>query len=299
MSADANKAVTEKNDESKSDRDVKRELSDLTVIDDSDGNKKAKKGDSEKEQASNKIHNAGSHTTENDALILDDADLDNEVLSVVNKDLRFPKKTVGAEPNRTAKDKDTSSEKRKEPPKFCGRSLWVSNVSKSLKACTLKQHFCKHGKVTTAKIVTDGKNFYGYLSFETRKDSEKCMKKLDGTLFEGKHLKLSFARPPRQEYKRKADDNDPLTTKFSRSRTRSPSYKDRLSREKRETERLKRRVLEQEERNRQERRRQKQRDEEQRELQWKLKLQRKQLQIEREMFEKERKEVISSGLFRL
>lgn len=379
----------------KTERDIKRELIDLTVVDDSeinrmettntDGksdaeNRPSKNNEdccnkSERESCTKSIETKETkqertcqkvkaqspdrkcQVMEHDSLIItaDDVDLDNEVFSIVsndkdsprkpqkvvgeiNHDNRKPKQDATAKTEKSCKNK-SGDEKHKEDqkksvkPKANGgdatsknasRSLWVANVSKSLKATSLKQHFSKYGKVVTAKVVTDGKNFYGYLSFDKREDAERCLRKLDGTTFEDRKLKLSLTRPGQDpsrsqnapeklrrtsadsKPKTKVDDNDPLTTKFStpkpeRSRTstksRSPSYRERqlqrdFLREKREAERLKRRVLEQEERNRIERQRQKQKEEEQRQLEWKLKMQRKQLQIEREMFEKERKEVI-------
>lgn len=371
----------------KSERDIKRELIDLTVIDDSEigkndttntrtdtdmsknyedlhvsTNEESTEIKQEKSSQTVKSPETKCQAVEHDSLILtaDDADLDNEMFSIVSSDKDSPRKpqkiasavdhdsrkhkqdatdtTVKVDKMKLTKcpedkhkdDQNKSSKTRtssSDPTsKNSCRALWVINISKSLKASNLKQYFSKHGKVVTAKVVTDGKNFYGYVSFEKREDAERCMRKLDGTSFEEKKLKLSFTRPNQDmpstekkgseihrrnstdsKAKKKIDNSDPLTTKFTttgkfrssrtRTKSRSPSHRERqlerdYLREKREAERLKRRILEQEERNRLERQRQKQREEEQRELEWKLKLQRKQLQIEREMFEKERKEVI-------
>lgn len=202
------------------------------------------------------------------------------------------------------------------------RCLWVANISKTLKANNLKQFCLKFGKVQSAKIVTDGKNLFGYVVFEKHTDASECMRKLDGTIVEGEKISLSFTKPQikpknveakeikqalpakekshiKEERKtiKKLCDNDPLTTKFVTESKRKRSYSRENDihreyiREKRERERLRRRIMEQEEQQREERRRQRRREEEQRQLEWKLKQERKKLELERELLEKERKEM--------
>lgn len=202
------------------------------------------------------------------------------------------------------------------------RCIWVDNISKDTKASSLKQHFIKFGKVITAKIVTDGKRCFGYLVFDKPSEAEECCLKCENTTFEDKKISVSLTRPKiglsnkkkepkpavekantKQSLRRRkfSAECDPLTTRFpsrdrerlpSRAREKSPYDKNVVKEYIRETERLKRRVMEQEERQREELRRQKKREEEQRDLEWKLKQERRRLQIERELFEKERKEVI-------
>lgn len=205
------------------------------------------------------------------------------------------------------------------------RCIWVDNISKEAKASALKQHFIKFGKVVTAKIVSDGKRCFGYLVFEKPSEAEECRRKCDDTTFEGKKISVSLTRPkinsststskhkepkPVAEktntkqslrHRKFSAGRDPLTTRFpsrdkermsSRGKERSPYDKNVVKEYIRETERLKRRVMEQEERQREEVRRQKKREEEQRDLEWKLRQERRRLQVERELFEKERKEVI-------
>lgn len=323
----------------KADRNIKQELTDLTVVDDSEIEKinddkcKESKQDClpKSEKAKAESPEKKSQAVEQDSLILT---ADDEMFSVVSNDKDSPRKTQNitndSKPKLVSNNANNKSDKVKDDEKkplnkpranssdsstknLC-RSLWVANVSRSSKASDLKQHFSKYGKVSTAKIVTDGKNFYGYLSFETREDADRCMRKLDGVTFEDRKLKLSFTRPNQEtarettaekrkrssierKPKKKTEDNDPLTTKFRSKKSKSPSYREKqlerdYLREKREAERLKRRVQEQEELNRLERRRQRQREEEHREMEWKLQMQKKKLQIEREMFEKERKDLI-------
>lgn len=270
---------------------------------------------------------------EHDSLILT---ADDEIFSVVSNGKDSPQKSQKTSSNdrklkressnashKTERDDKIKQEQRKLPNKSesscksAYRSIWVMNVSKYSKASDLKQYFTKCGKVSTAKIVTDGTNFYGFLSFETREDAEKSIKKLDGTTFDNRKLKLSFTKPNLQsrdnsaekrgkstserKSKRKSHEHDPLTTRFtavkSRKKSRSPSYREKqlerdFLREKREIERLKRRIQEQEEQFRLERSRQRQREDKQREFEWKLEMQKKQLEMEKEMFEKERKELL-------
>lgn len=346
----------------KIEQDIKQELVDLTVIDDSEIGKtnettyvkdeKVKSPsvqndarnindqDIPKESLKLESPEKKSQIIENDSLILT---ADDEIFSVVSNDKESPQKTCKSTNDykykrETTKHSNTKSDKNDKPKddkkktstkpqthssesllKNTMRSLWISNVSTYSKASDLKQFFSKHGKVNTAKIVTDGRHFYGYLSFETPDDAERSMKKLDGAIFEDKKLKLSYTRPDQeapsettekrikrcsveQKLKTNTDQNDVSTTKFkisskSDTKSRSPSFREKqlerdYLREKRETERLKRRMHEQEELNRLERRRQRQREEERRELEWKLEMQRKQLEIEREMFEKERKDLM-------
>lgn len=309
------------NCDDKSEEKPEQELVNLTVLDDSEISKvndtieaivdKSAIKDSPEKKCP---------TIEHDSLILT---ADDEIFSVVSNDKESPQKKPSSDrktKREPSVDDDEDDEKKSKvcgdetSPKNLTRTLWVSNISRDSKASDLKQYFVKVGKVNTAKIVTDGKNFYGYLSFETREDAERCLRKLDGSTFEAKKLKLSFARPNHDssssneitekrrkssiehKSKKKSDNYDPLTTRF-KTKSRSPINRVKqlerdYLREKREAERLKRRIQEQEELNRLERRRQRQREDEQREMEWKLQMQRKQLQIEREMFEKERKDLM-------
>lgn len=203
------------------------------------------------------------------------------------------------------------------------RCLWATNISKSLKAANLKQHCLQFGKVISAKIVTDGKHFFGYVMFENETEATECIQKLNGTTLDGSKVSLSFTKPKispqkvdtkekqtqkekfysKHEHKtiKKLCEDDPLTTKFV-TETKAPKRRSRSReqidihleyiREKREREKLRRRIMEQEEQQREERRKQRKREEEQREVEWKLKQERRKLQLERELLEKERKEML-------
>lgn len=297
---------------------------DLTIIDDSEITDEAETNEQNEPIVKVKIEpkspEKNCQAVEPDSLILT---ADDEMFSVPNgKDSpQESKKTSDdskskGDSNKTDEDKDDKlKEQKKSHSKFrleassknAGRSVWAMNVSRSSKASDLKQHFSKYARVSTAKIVTDGRSYYGFLSFETHEDAEKCMEKLNGVYFDNRKLKLSFTRPKlksrevtpeKRKAKRKSHEKDsaPDSGK-SKKKDKSPSHREKqlekdYLREKRETERLKRRIQEQEEQIRLERRRQRQREEEKRELEWKLEMQKKKLNMEKEMFEKERKDLL-------
>ncbi|CAH1154621.1 unnamed protein product [Phaedon cochleariae] len=73
--------------------------------------------------------------------------------------------------------------------------LWVSNIHREVKAADLKALFSKVGKVCTAKILTNGKSFYGYVSMENYAVTLKCVKQFNNTLLDGVNITVSKSRP--------------------------------------------------------------------------------------------------------
>lgn len=75
------------------------------------------------------------------------------------------------------------------------RHMWVSNINRHVRANELKKYFGIYGKVVTAKILTNGKNFYGYISMETPDQAIQCIKELNNSKFEGIMIQVSRYRP--------------------------------------------------------------------------------------------------------
>lgn len=119
-------------------------------------------------------------------------------------------------------DEEKPDEAKKEARKPKHPVIWVSNVSRHIKATDLKKHFSQHGKVVTAKIVTNGKSFFGYVCLDSIEAAENCVKLLNDSEFEGKKISVSLDKPDRDErikirQKPEADlvpGKDPLTTTY-------------------------------------------------------------------------------------
>lgn len=73
--------------------------------------------------------------------------------------------------------------------------IWVSNIPLNVRANDLKKCFNEYGKVLSAKILTNGKNFYGCVSMETCEQAENSVIALNKSLFEGKVIQVSKRRP--------------------------------------------------------------------------------------------------------
>lgn len=79
--------------------------------------------------------------------------------------------------------------------------FWVSNISRHVKATDLKKLFSQMGKVVTVKILTNGKNYFGYVSVDSSETAGKCIRQLNNALFDGKRIIVSKDRPDMRETK--------------------------------------------------------------------------------------------------
>ncbi|KAK9885229.1 hypothetical protein WA026_010732 [Henosepilachna vigintioctopunctata] len=99
-------------------------------------------------------------------------------------------------PTNTNKCVDTSVVKTTQKKKLTdGNFVWISNISKLVKASSLKKHFAECGKVNTAKVVTNGKVFFGYVEFESSEHALTCVKTLNNSILGGKNIIVSRNRP--------------------------------------------------------------------------------------------------------
>ncbi|KAG5893269.1 hypothetical protein JTB14_002674 [Gonioctena quinquepunctata] len=87
------------------------------------------------------------------------------------------------------------------PRKEKSNYIWVSNIHRNVKAADLKKFFGNIGKVCTAKILTNGKCFYGYVTMENSALASKCMRQLNNSLFEGERIMVSKNRPEMRDSK--------------------------------------------------------------------------------------------------
>lgn len=99
-----------------------------------------------------------------------------------------------AEENTKENDKETKDESKGADKRKQG-DVWVSNITRHIKATDLKKHFSKYGKVLTAKIVTNGKSFFGYILMETNDIANKCVRSLHGSTLDNRKITVSRQRP--------------------------------------------------------------------------------------------------------
>jgi hypothetical protein len=120
-------------------------------------------------------------TTEED-LDLTEKDKKSEADAKEESDAKSKKESDG-------KEKEKAGDKRKQG------DVWVSNITRHVKATDLKKHFSRHGKVLTAKIVTNGKSFFGYILMENSDVANKCVRSLHGSSLDGRKITVSRQRP--------------------------------------------------------------------------------------------------------
>lgn len=112
--------------------------------------------------------------------------------------------------------KDNKTDKKKGGG---GGDLWVSNITRHVKATDLKKHFSRIGKVLTAKIVTNGKLFFGFILMEDSELAGKCVRNLNGSMFDKRKISVSRQRPDAQkkqirpEQKKSSDNTGVISPK--------------------------------------------------------------------------------------
>ena len=78
-------------------------------------------------------------------------------------------------------------------------NLYVSNLDYSIQDEGLKKIFANFGTVTSAKVILDrttGKSRgFGFVEMPNKEEAAKAMTGLDGSMNEGKSIRVSEARP--------------------------------------------------------------------------------------------------------
>ncbi|KAJ8974532.1 hypothetical protein NQ317_009099 [Molorchus minor] len=164
---------------------------------------------------------------EDEVIVLDDAedktevkapDLNQSTLIITTEDLSSLDDTLYDTPTKTKEIEVVKVEKKKLPeedavPKEPMRKpaelrtkdehsyLWVANITRQVKAADLKKFFGEIGKVVTAKILTNGKNYFGYVSMSSSDSASMCIRQLNNTMFAGRKIALTKDRPDLKEVK--------------------------------------------------------------------------------------------------
>jgi RNA recognition motif-containing protein len=74
-----------------------------------------------------------------------------------------------------------------------GRTLYVGNLSDSLRKEKLFELFSGYGSVLDVKIV--GSNAFGFVEMSNQTEAENAKNSLNGSDLEGRNLKVDEARP--------------------------------------------------------------------------------------------------------
>ena len=80
-----------------------------------------------------------------------------------------------------------------------GAKLYVGNLPYSVTEAKLEEHFAQHGKVVSARVITDkfsgrSKGF-GFVEMSSDEEAQRATTVLNGTDFEGRNIVVSEARP--------------------------------------------------------------------------------------------------------
>lgn len=80
--------------------------------------------------------------------------------------------------------------------------LFVGNLPFSIDDAALRDLFAPHGALKAAEVVCDkytGKSRgFGFVEFSENANGESAIAALDGSEIEGRRIRVSVARPPRQ-----------------------------------------------------------------------------------------------------
>ncbi len=82
--------------------------------------------------------------------------------------------------------------------------IYVGNISFEVTNESLSAEFAKFGEVTSAKIITDrdtgrSKGF-GFIEMSTAAQASEAISNLDGTMLEGRALKVNEAKPQEKRW---------------------------------------------------------------------------------------------------
>ncbi len=79
------------------------------------------------------------------------------------------------------------------------KKLYVGGLAYSVTDSQLQQVFSSHGKVESAKVITDRDSDrsrgFGFVEMSTQEEAEKAIAALNGTLLEGRNLTVNLSRP--------------------------------------------------------------------------------------------------------
>ena len=86
-------------------------------------------------------------------------------------------------------------------------NIFVSNLGFHLESEDLKGYFAAYGEVSSAKVVTDrdtnkSKGF-GFVEMTNDSEGEKAIKELNGSMVDGRSMKVDVARPREQKSERR------------------------------------------------------------------------------------------------
>ena len=84
--------------------------------------------------------------------------------------------------------------------------LYIGNINFKTPEANLKTHFESFGKVKEAKLMVfrGYSKGYGFIEYETEEDAKKALA-ANGVEFEGRKLKVSVARPPKEKTEEKKE----------------------------------------------------------------------------------------------
>ncbi len=79
------------------------------------------------------------------------------------------------------------------------KKLYVGGLAYSVTDSQLQELFASHGKVESAKVImdrdTDRSRGYGFVEMSTQEEAEKAIAALNGTLHEGRNIKVNISKP--------------------------------------------------------------------------------------------------------
>ena len=79
------------------------------------------------------------------------------------------------------------------------KKLYVGGLAYSVTDAQLQQLFASHGTVESAKVImerdSDRSRGYGFVEMSTQEEAEKAISALNGSLHEGRNIKVNISKP--------------------------------------------------------------------------------------------------------
>jgi cold-inducible RNA-binding protein len=79
------------------------------------------------------------------------------------------------------------------------KKLYVGGLAYTVTDAQLQQLFASHGTVQSASVIMDrdtGRSRgYGFVEMGTQEEAEKAIAALDGSLHEGRNIKVNISKP--------------------------------------------------------------------------------------------------------
>ncbi|XP_039126933.1 serine/arginine-rich splicing factor SR45a-like [Dioscorea cayenensis subsp. rotundata] len=125
------------------------------------------------------------------------------------KEVRYTSRSITPPPKRRSRSRSSSRSRVRsrsrsqdvDGARNPGNNLYVTGLSTRVSSSDLEKYFSKEGKVLECHVVVDPRTResrgFGFVTMETMKDADRCVKYLDRSVLEGRLIKVEKAKRSR------------------------------------------------------------------------------------------------------